>query len=126
MIPIGLLVASPLRVIEIYLSSRLEVGLLEETIFVNISLKVLPLVDSIFNIISLSTDGVRQHFICFRDLLELLCRSSFMSLILVLLEVRMELLGLPIISKFDFFLRGSCLHLQDLVKRLVFFPNVKE
>ena len=125
-VPIRLLVTSPLGMVRVSLSPGLEVILAGDRVSVLSLLKIRTLVDPILNVIGLASNRVAQNLICFENLLESAFSFPFLGIRSHCLEIRVVDLGQLVVSQLDFLLTGGPFYIKDLVECLVLFAHVEK
>ena len=125
-VPARLLVPGPLCVIEVCLCLWLKIVTLGQWVLICWCIKCLSLVYLVFNIIGLSGDWIRKHFIGFDNFLEMFFSRGFPCLRCLMLKVRMEKFRFLVVGEFDSFLSDCGFYFKDLVKSLFFFAYVED
>lgn len=124
-IPVRLLVPSPLGVVEICLCARLEIVALGSLILIRLRVHRTVRVQLVVNVVGLSRNRIWKHLVRFEDLLENLLTLCLLFVVQVWLKVGMILLGGLVIGKFDLFLGGWSFDVQNLIQCLFFLSHVK-
>ena len=125
-VPARLLVPGPLCVIEVCLRLWLKIVTLGQWVLICWCIKCLSLVYLVFNIVGLSRDWIRKHFIGFDNFLEVFFGRGFPCLCCLMLKVRMEKFSFLVVGEFDSFLSDCGFYFKDLVKSLFFFAYVED
>ena len=129
-IPVWLLVISPLVVVEVFLSPGLVVTPLASLVLVDVPRTVLShgLLNVLLNVVSLTSNGRAECLISFLDLLKhLVCMLPLrFSEIVGGQEIRVVLFGHLVVGKFHLLLRGAGLDLEDCVQVLLLLLEVEE
>ena len=130
MVPLWLFVACPFGVIKVFLLLRLVIRLVWCFVLVHGLVNwasVRPIIQILFDIITLSLYGVFENFVRFLHFLK-----HFSSLISVsvwnvgALEIWMVLLSHLIVGQLYLLLIGACLYIQYFIQILLLSSKVKE